>query len=61
MKRPPREATERCPRQGQVRRLKREGDWRWRRAAQADLREMADDDAGAEMLARAIAAMLRRG
>lgn len=57
----PDDGPERCPRQGQVRRLQRQGDGRWRKAAQRDLREMADDDAGARVLARALSAMLRRG
>lgn len=49
---------ERFPREQQVRRLKRDGDWRWRKAAQADLGALADDDEGTKVLAAAISAML---
>lgn len=49
-----------CRRRHTVARLRAQGDWRWRTVATQDLGEMAEDEAGLDVLTKAIAAMLRK-
>ena len=44
----------------QIQRLKRERDRRWRKLARADLRALAADAEGMDLLAKAIQAILRQ-
>ena len=43
----------------QVKRLRKDGDPRWKKAVRADLTDLAEDDEGVLVLAAAIKALLR--
>ena len=43
----------------EIDKLRQAGDPRWKKAARADLEELAEDDSGASVLAAAIKAFLR--
>ena len=43
-----------------IRKLRTQGDPKWKDAARADLEDLAEDDSGARVLAAAIKALLRK-